>query len=117
MLLFGCDHPDVDFLYRDELYELQARGLLDLRTAFYEQPQQDVRFVQHRLWKDRADALALHRAGAPIFVCGDARGMAPAVRKTWVDIFSEVLAGDTRAAATLLAETVREHRYVEDIFG
>jgi cytochrome P450/NADPH-cytochrome P450 reductase len=117
LLLFGCDHPEVDFLYRDELQEQQARGLLELRTAFYEQPDQGVRFVQHRLWNDRADVLALQRAGAPIFVCGDARGMAPAVRKTWLEIFSELLAGDTQAAATLLAETVREHRYVEDIFG
>jgi len=117
LLLFGCDHPDVDLLYRDELEDMQARGLLDLRTAFYEQPDRALRFVQHRLWEDRADVLALHHAGAPIFVCGDARGMAPAVRKTWIDIFSERLAGDTQAAATLWAATVREHRYVEDIFG
>lgn len=117
LLLFGCDHPEVDFLYRDELQEMRARGLLDLRTAFYEQPDGAVRFVQHRLWADRAEVLALHRAGAPIFVCGDARGMAPAVRKIWVDILSEQVSGDTQAAAALWAVTVREHRYVEDIFG
>jgi cytochrome P450 / NADPH-cytochrome P450 reductase len=117
LLFFGCDHPDVDFLYRDELEDMQARGLLALRTAFYEQPEGEVRFVQHRLWRDRAEALALFRAGATIFVCGDARGMAPAVRKTWLDIFAEALAGDTQGAAKLLADAAREHRYVEDIFG
>jgi cytochrome P450/NADPH-cytochrome P450 reductase len=117
LLFFGCDHPDVDFLYRQELQEQHARGVLALRPAFYEQPEGDVRFVQHRLWRDRAEALALYRAGAAVFVCGDARGMAPAVRKTWLDIFSETLAGDTQAAAKLLAEAAREHRYVEDIFG
>ena len=124
-LLFGCDHPEVDFLYRDELAQMQARGLLDLRSAFYEQPEGPVRFVQHRLWQDRAELLARYRAGATIFVCGDARGMAPAVRTTWIDIFAEErreklhedLEQATQGAATLLAEAAREHRYVEDIFG
>jgi cytochrome P450 / NADPH-cytochrome P450 reductase len=117
LLLFGCDHPDVDFLYRDELQDMQARGLLELRTAFYEQPEGRLRFVQHRLWHDRARVLELFDSGASVFVCGDARGMAPAVRKTWLDMFSERLGGDTRGAATLLAVAAREHRYVEDIFG
>jgi cytochrome P450/NADPH-cytochrome P450 reductase len=125
LLLFGCDHPDVDFLYRDELSELQARGILDVRSAFYEQPDGALRFVQHRLWRDRTDALALFQAGARIFVCGDAKGMAPAVRQTWIDIFAEQLRAShpgnpeeiTRDAAALLAEAERAQRYVEDVFG
>ncbi|HEU0084408.1 MAG TPA: cytochrome P450, partial [Bradyrhizobium sp.] len=34
MLLFGCRHPDQDFLYRDELQTFAADGITELHTAF-----------------------------------------------------------------------------------
>jgi cytochrome P450/NADPH-cytochrome P450 reductase len=117
LLFFGCDHPDVDFLYSDELAQLQAGGLVDVRPAFYEQPHAGVRFVQHRLWEDRGAALALYRQGASVYVCGDGRRMAPAVRQTWRAIFAEMLGGDEERAASLLAEADRDQRYLEDIFA
>src|SRR5436305_72174 len=59
LLFYGCDHPDVDFLYRDEMLGWQEAGVVSLRPAFSEKPEGDVVFVQHRVWKDRAEVSEL----------------------------------------------------------
>src|SRR5690606_36086601 len=35
---FGCDHPDVDYLHRDELEAAEAAGAVQLRPAFSRAP-------------------------------------------------------------------------------
>lgn len=118
LLFFGCDHPDVDFLYKDELAEWEAAGVVSVRTAFFKQPQGDVAFVQHRLWQDRADVAELFQQGATVYVCGDGRHMAPAVRETFVRIYQEAM-GKTAEEAERWAERVEREtgRYVSDVFA
>ena len=43
-------------------------------------------FVQHRLWQDIDRVAELLDAGAHIYVCGDGKRMAPAVRETLAKI-------------------------------
>ena len=38
LLFFGCDAPDVDYLYRDELEAWAAQGVVDVRPAFSAAP-------------------------------------------------------------------------------
>ena len=118
LLFFGCDHPEVDLLYRAELDEWQKAGVVDVRPAFTHVPDGDVQFVQHRVWKDRAEVAALFREGATVYLCGDGRRMAPAVRETLVRIYRDATGADA-AAAERWAETMeREHgRFVEDVFA
>ncbi len=71
LLFFGCEYPDVDFLYKDELTEWAQSGVVSVRPAFSRAPDGDVKYVQDRLWKDRADVMALMNQGAHIYVCGD----------------------------------------------
>lgn len=118
LLFFGCDHPDVDFLYRDELAEWERRGVVAVLPTFMNQPDGEIRFVQHRVWAERARVAELFAAGGTVFVCGDGKNMAPAVRDTLISIYRETTgAGD--ADAELWADTVeREHgRYVADVFS
>lgn len=118
LLFFGCDHPDVDYLYRDELSAWEAEGVVSLRPAFSEGPDGDVRFVQHRLWQDRAEVERLFRQDARIFVCGDGRRMAPAVRETFVRIYEEAT-GSSAAVASAWADALERTstRYVADVFA
>jgi cytochrome P450/NADPH-cytochrome P450 reductase len=118
LLFFGCDHPDADLLYREELEAWQRAGVVDVRPAFTYAPDGDVTFVQHRVWKDRADVAELFRQGATVYVCGDGRRMAPAVRDTLVRIYEEA-SRVTRAEAEQWADQVeREHgRFVADVFA
>jgi cytochrome P450/NADPH-cytochrome P450 reductase len=114
LLFFGCDHPDVDLLYRDQLARWQAEGLVTLLPAFSRQPDGDVVFVQHRLWQERPRVQELLGRGATVFVCGDGQRMAPAVRATLARIHQQSTGGDGEA---WLADLERRGRYVADVFA
>ena len=89
-----------------------------MRPAFYRQPQGDVTFVQHRVWQDRADVADLFRRGASVFVCGDGRHMAPAVRQTFVRIYQEAANTTAEDAEAWVDRIERETgRYVSDVFA
>lgn len=113
-LFFGCDHPEVDYLYRAELEALAARGLVTLHAAFFRAPDGEVTFVQHRLWADRATLPPLSQTH--FFVCGDGKRMAPAVKETVARIAAEQL-GDPGRGQEFLAAAEREGRYKIDVFG
>jgi cytochrome P450 / NADPH-cytochrome P450 reductase len=113
-LFFGCDHPDVDFLYRDELGMWEQLGAVNVRPAFFKQ---DDMFVQHRLWTDRARVTELLDAGAKIFLCGDGKRMAPAVRETLERIHAEQAGVSETAARDWLRGLEASGRYVADVFS
>ncbi len=118
LLFFGCDHPDVDYIYKDELAAWEAAGVVSVRPAYFKQPQGDVAFVQHRLWQDRADVAELFQQGATVYVCGDGRRMAPAVRETFVRIYQEAMNKSAEDAERWAERVERETgRYVSDVFA
>ena len=118
LLFFGCDHPDVDFLYRNELAQWEADGVVSVRPAFFKAPEGEVVFVQHRLWQDRAEVSELFRRGAHVYVCGDGKRMAPAVRETFVRIYQEAVGATPEAAEAWADQIERETgRYVADVFA
>lgn len=118
LLFFGTNHADVDYLYRDELSDWERDGVVTVLPAFSEQPDGEVTFVQHRVWTERQRVEALFRQDATVFVCGDGRHMAPAVRETLIRIYREA-SGASEAQAEDWADTVeRDHgRYVADVFA
>jgi cytochrome P450/NADPH-cytochrome P450 reductase len=118
LLFFGCDHPEVDFLYKEELAEWEALGVVSVRPAFSAAPQEGVVFVQDRLWKDRAEVMALVKEGAILFVCGDGRQMAPAVHEVCVRMYHEATRCSQEEADQWMTEMEVTHgRYVADVFS
>jgi cytochrome P450 / NADPH-cytochrome P450 reductase len=119
LLFFGCDRPDVDYLYRDELAAWAEQGIVDVRPAFSAAPIDGVTYVQDRLWADRHDVAKLTRdRGATFYVCGDGQHMAPAVWDTCVHMYREGSGADENAAEAWLTQMQREHsRYVADVFS
>jgi cytochrome P450/NADPH-cytochrome P450 reductase len=118
LLFFGCDHPDVDLLYRDELEAWAQAGIVEVRTAFSGAPSGDVRFVQDRLWQDRGDVVALFQQGARIFVCGDARTVMAGVRHTAARVYQEATQCSPEEAERWEAEFERDHsRFYADVFA
>ncbi|KQP40076.1 cytochrome [Methylobacterium sp. Leaf104] len=118
LLFLGVTHPEVDYLYRDELAAWEKEGVVSVRPTFSKAPEGEVTYVQHRVWQDRADVADLFRRGATVFVCGDGERMAPAVRETCVRIYREAK-GVTQEAAEAWAEEVEREtgRYVADLFA
>jgi cytochrome P450 / NADPH-cytochrome P450 reductase len=118
LLFFGCDRPDSDLLYRDEIAGWERAGAVSLRPAFSDRPQDGVRFVQDRLWADRADVVDLVRRGAVFYVCGDGRRMAPAVYQTCQRIYQEATGATAEDAEAWIADMQRNRgRYVADVFA
>jgi cytochrome P450/NADPH-cytochrome P450 reductase len=117
LFFFGCDHPEVDFLYRDELAKWEQEGVVKVLPAFFRQPEGDVMFVQHRLWKEREQVKALLSQGAMFFICGDGRRMAPAVRETLARIHQETVGCSDEEATAWLAGLETQGRLVADVFA
>lgn len=82
VLFFGCRHPEEDDLYAEEFAPCEAAGTLRVHRAYSRRPDGGIRYVQHRLWAERAAVLDLVERGAHVYVCGDAAGMGPAVEET-----------------------------------
>jgi len=118
LLFFGCDHPDVDHIYKDELAGWEAAGVVSVRPAYFKAPQGEVTFVQHRVWQDRADIADLFRKGANVYVCGDGKRMAPAVRDTFIRIYREAVGVTAETAEAWFDKVERDTgRYVSDVFA
>jgi cytochrome P450/NADPH-cytochrome P450 reductase len=118
LLFFGVDHPEVDYLYRDEFAAWEAAGVVEIRPAFSSRPEGDVVFVQHRVWKDRAEVAQLFRDGAQFYVCGDGRYMAPGVRETFIRIYQRATQASDADANAWADRMEHEHgRYVSDVFA
>lgn len=114
---FGCDHPDVDYLHRDEFEAAEQAGVVSMRPTFSAAPEDGALFVQYRIAKESAEIWAALAAGGHVYICGDGRRMAPAVREAFMDIHREHTgAGEEESAAWLNALT-DSGRYVEDVWA
>ncbi|MFI1917820.1 bifunctional cytochrome P450/NADPH--P450 reductase [Nocardia sp. NPDC020380] len=113
---FGCDHPEVDYLHRSELEAAQEAGAVSLRPAFTHAPENDARFVQHRMRHDSHEIWGALQAGGHIYVCGDGARMAPGVRQALKDIYCEHTGADATAADAWLVALTDTGHYVEDVW-
>lgn len=118
LLFFGCRRPDQDYLYREELEGYAQDGTLcGLHVAFSRQPDQPKTYVQDLLLRNAQQVWSLLQEGAAVFVCGDAKNMAPAVQQT----FAAILMTHGGLSAQQAEETLRtwrsQGRYCEDVWA
>lgn len=114
---FGCDHPDVDYLHRQEFEAAEAAGAVSMRPTFTHAPEHGARFVQDRIARESDEVWAALEAGGRVYVCGDGRRMAPAVREAFMAIYRQNSCADDEEAAAWLAATTESGRYVEDVWA
>ncbi|MEV5437451.1 cytochrome P450 [Streptomyces sp. NPDC052682] len=114
---FGCDHPDVDYLHRAELEAAEAAGAVSMRPAFSRAPVDGARFVQDRIAKESDEVWAVLEAGGRVYVCGDGRRMAPAVREAFMAIYRRHTGADDEEATAWLAALIESGHYVEDVWA
>ena len=114
---FGCDHPDVDYLHREELEAAQVTGAASLRPTFMHAPEDGVRFVQDRIARESDEVWGALEAGGRVYVCGDGRRMAPAVREAFMAVHRRYTGAGDEEAAAWLSGLVESGRYVEDVWA
>ncbi|KAM6970125.1 nitric oxide synthase 2b, inducible [Aplochiton taeniatus] len=118
-LLFGCQSPELDHLFRDEVSEMRRRGVLKSTTVAYSrQPGQPKVYVQDVLRRQMADEVLrlLHQDGGHLYVCGGV-DMATKVAETVQEILRVRLGVTHSQAGEHLARLRAENRYHEDVFG
>ncbi|OBK22899.1 cytochrome [Mycobacterium asiaticum] len=120
LCFFGVRDPAVDYIFRDQFERAEQIGIVRMRPAFSRAPQDGVRYVQDRIAAD-ADAvwelLGDPAKDAHVYVCGDGARMAPAVRRSFLDIYRNRTGADDAAARDWLNGLVESDHYVEDVWA
>jgi cytochrome P450/NADPH-cytochrome P450 reductase len=116
LLFFGCRHPDVDYLYREELERYAADGIVELHLAFSRLDATKT-YVQHRIAEHADDVWSLLEQNAVVYVCGDGSRMEPDVRATLAELYRRKMGADEPAAARWIGELTANKRYNLDVWG
>ncbi|MBI1394281.1 MAG: cytochrome P450 [Alphaproteobacteria bacterium] len=88
LLFFGCRHPELDYLYREELLEAEKEGLVELYAAFSRFDGRRV-YVQDLIREKRDRVWDLIEKDARIYVCGDGAAMEPDVKRALTTLYAE----------------------------
>ena len=116
-LFFGEQRRSSDFLYEQELIELQNKGVLThLELAFSRDiPGQKV-YVQHRMKERGKEIFEWLEGGAHFFVCGDGARMAKDVDAELQAIAMREGGKTTEEAALWVEALKKEKRYKRDVY-
>ncbi len=117
LLFFGARHPDHDWLCRDEMERWAADGTVDLHMAWSQVPGHPHRYVQDAIWAARDAVWDVVSGGGQIFLCGDGKYMAPAVRDTLIKIHADKTGGDHLSGSNWLEGLIEDGVYHQDVFG
>lgn len=118
VMFFGCRSSTQDYLYKEELAaHLKSGALSNLQCAFSRETAQKV-YVQDKIWEDR-DAVwkLLEDPRCMVYICGDARSMAPDVKRAFQKVAEHCGGKSTSSAANMVAAMVEGNRYLEDVWA
>ena len=115
-LFFGEQHRQSQFLYQLEWQAAVKRGSLARIDLAFSRDQAEKIYVQHRLVQRGKDVYAWLAGGAHVYVCGDAKRMAPDVEAALLAIAAEHGGKDEDGAAEWLAQLRAEGRYHRDVY-
>jgi cytochrome P450/NADPH-cytochrome P450 reductase len=116
-LFYGCRHPSHDWLYRDEMRQWEADGVVELHLAYSAVEGHPHRFVQEALAADGDAVWELLERGGHVYLCGDGARMAPAVRAELAALHRRHTGGTAEEADAWLRSLESSGRYQQDVFA
>jgi sulfite reductase alpha subunit-like flavoprotein len=88
-----------------------------LHVAFSRETEQKV-YVQDKIWEQRLEVWKLLKdPKAMIFICGDARSMAPDVKRAFQKVAEECGGKSVAGAQNMISAMVETDRYLEDVWA
>ncbi|RYE78169.1 MAG: sulfite reductase [NADPH] flavoprotein alpha-component, partial [Hyphomicrobiales bacterium] len=115
-LFFGDRNFRSDFLYQVEWQQHLKAGSLTFMDVAFSRDGTAKTYVQHRMLERGVELYAWLEDGAHLYVCGDAKAMAPDVHKALLTIV-ETVGGHTPEAAEEYVRTLqRDGRYQRDVY-
>ncbi|MFD3656701.1 bifunctional cytochrome P450/NADPH--P450 reductase [Streptomyces sp. NPDC058620] len=113
----GCRHPEHDYFYGQEMHAWEQSGIAQVHTAFSAVTGHPARFVQNAIANAADTVWQAIEDGAYVYVCGDGRRMAPAVREALAAIYRKHTGSDDETAQQWLAQLEADERYQQDVFA
>ncbi len=117
LLFFGCRNPEHDYLYADEMAEFEKTADVRVYPAFSRQPREGRKYAQDEMVAHQDEVWELIEQNASIFVCGNARTLAPGVRAALTQIAASKTGQSADRCQAWLSDLRAEHRFLEDIWG
>ena len=117
LLFSGARHPAHDRLHAPELLRWSASGAFKWVEAYSCVDDYPWRFVQDAVWAWRDELWRLIGEGARVYLCGDGKAMAPAVRETLLRICREQSGQSEPAARQWLDDLIGSGRFRQDVFN
>lgn len=115
-LLFGNQHFDYDFLYRDDLDAFLADGTLARLDLAFSRDRAEKLYVQHLIVQHGVELWRWLTQGAHVYVCGDAKRMAADVDVALRQVIAEHGNFSAEAARQYLSDLNKQLRYQRDIY-
>jgi sulfite reductase (NADPH) flavoprotein alpha-component len=116
-LIFGERTFASDFLYQVEWARLRQSGVLSRHDVAFSRDQAEKVYVQDRIREQADELFAWLERGAYVYVCGDAKHMAPDVHDALLHAIARGLgSGDTPSAEAYLNELKKSDRYQRDVY-
>lgn len=117
LLIYGCQMPDSDFIYEDEIRQFEADGVVSVVTAYSRASDGTRAWVQDAVRANGDRILELVERGAITYVCGGAGTVAPALRDAYADIYHHRHGGSADEGVTWMEELRATYRYLEDVWA
>jgi sulfite reductase (NADPH) flavoprotein alpha-component len=115
-LFFGHRREAHDFFYRAELEAFLREGTLTCLSLAWSRDGRSKVYVQDRMLEAGPQLWSWLRAGAHVYVCGDAKRMAKDVESALRDIAAKAGQMSQAAAGDFLAELKATGRYQVDVY-
>lgn len=115
-LFFGNQFRNYDYLYCEELERWQQSGLLTrVELAFSRDTAQKI-YVQDRIVDNGAELWQWLQEGAHIYICGDAKRMAPDVERALQQVAATHGGIAPEACKAWLQDLGKQKRYLKDVY-
>ena len=115
-LFFGDQHKADDFIYEDELLDMQSQGVLHKLDLAFSRDQSEKIYVQTRMKEHGKDLYAWLEEGGYFYVCGDATRMAKDVDQALHDVIAEHGGLTDDGARDYVNGLKKEKRYLRDVY-
>ncbi len=115
-LFFGNPHSATDFLYEEQLGEMQKKGVLTKLTTAFSRDQKEKIYVQDRMIEEGAEIWNWFEEGGYFYICGDASRMAKDVDKalhTIAEVHGKLSESE---AEDYIKKLKKEKRYARDVY-
>ncbi|RXJ74920.1 sulfite reductase subunit alpha [Veronia nyctiphanis] len=115
-LFFGDRNRDTDFIYRDEIEQMQQDGLLTRLDLAFSRDQKKKIYVQDRMLEHGEALFSWLERGGYFFICGDAYRMAKDVDKALHAVIEQHGKMSKEDAEDYVNALKKQKRYVRDVY-